>query len=703
MSAELMMPEPEDEGSFDSPKALSQDEIKAIVSSEIEEAIGWYGSTISEQQRLSLSYYNGEKLGNEVPDRSQVVSRDVLETVEWAMPSLMRMLTGGNKIVEYRPRAQTDPEKAREAEQNAKDATEFVNYLFMEEMDGFQLVYDWIKTALLEKNGVVKPYWDVRRYPEVCRYEGLTADELAALLANKDYEPIAADERQVMMDGAGTITVYDVTLRKWQIKATLRVDGIPPEEFMIARRAIKLDDDTSFSGHRKKTTVSELVAMGFDFETVASIPYDDGPDFTLGRTERHLDEDDMPFSGNERMDKASREVWVSDCYVRIDEDGDGYAELRNILAIGSGSQMTILADEEIGMNPLCSLCAIPTPYKFYGHSLADLVKDIQVIRSTVLRQIMDHIYLTVWPRTGVVNDEVNYDDLLTVRPGGIVRMSRTDALVPIESPPLPPVAFELFDRLETIRGNRTGIVAHGTEIDASAINSTATGLAQLMAEKAQKLEMLGRLAANSMKKLFRTILRIVVENDTKERQVYLNGRWLTINPARWASDMECEVVVGLGAGQALEKIAQIEKIMAVQAQMVQAGAMGMLVTPENIFQTASALVEVCGFKNPFKFFTNPEGKQPPPPPPDPQMEKVKLEAQVKAGEQRIKEMELQLATVTQQHLDVYRFAEMESKERVEMERIQMEERVRLGQQEATLEAARITAAAKADEGEGDGG
>lgn len=693
-----MLTDEEPSSSENSPKSLTDSQIKAIISREIHDAIGSSGSQVAEQQRQAIRFYEGKPLGNEIPGRSQVVSMDVLETIEWVMPSAMRVFTGGSKIWEYMPRAQRDEQSSQQAEKNAKDATSFINWFFMSDMDGFSLLYDWIKTAFMEKNGIAKVVWEEKRRPEVLTFTGMLEEHVAELLSDENVDLLSNDERIETIDGQ-TIKLYDVSIRRWNVEKKPRCEAIPPEEFGIAKRCTKLNDDTPFCFHRRKVTVSDLVAMGFPFEKVSQLHSDDSPEYSIGRTERHSDDDWTLGATTDRHDAASRELWVSDCFIRIDEDGDGYAELRNILVVGDDAA-TILDDREVSMNPFISICPVPMPHRFYGNSLADLVLDIQVLRTTILRQIMDHLYLAVNPRLGVVEGQVEYGDLMTVRPGGLVRARSKDSIFPIELPQLPPAAFDLYQGLEEIRGNRTGVVAHGTEIDASAINSTATGLAQLMAEKAQKVELFCRIIANGIKQLGSKLARIVIENDTKKAQYYINGGWLEINPSQWDIDMLCEVQVGLGAGQALERIGNLEKIAAAQAQVVASGN-GDMVTRQNIYQTACELVEACGFRNPYKFFSSPDGKEPPPPPPNPDMEKLKLESLKIETEQAIKKMELEFNALKERHLDEFRFRDLESKERVERERIAMEERVRLGQQEATLEAARITAAAKSAEPEGD--
>lgn len=668
-------------------RELTPEEVKGIVQREIADALGGLGSQVSEQQRTSIRMYYGRPMGNEIKDRSQVISRDVLEVIEWTMPSLMRMFTGGTQSVRFLP-------PNEKGQKNSDLATSYVNHLWKNEMDGFSFLHDYIKTGLMEKNAVGRVYFEEKRRPVVESFEGLTEDELLVLLEREGAEPIASEERVISLPGQNgeetELTVYDVTLRFWKVEKQVKVDGIPPEEFLVSRRMIHLNDNSPFIAQRKKMTVSELVELGFPFETVATLPSDETPEYSQGRTERLSEDETFPVSTADRTDSASREIWVTDCIIKLDEDGDGYAELRRILVIGEQS-MVVLEDEEISYQPFFSYTPVPMPHKFFGQSLSDLVMDLQVIRSTLLRMMLDHIYVSVNPRNAIVENMVEVEDMLTIRPGGLVRQRAPGSIEPILVPPLPREAFDMYKHLEEVRANRTGIMAHGRELDASAINSTATGLAQLMAEKQQKIELIARILANSLKQMFKLILRCVVENDTKESQIRHNGEWVTINPSEWDAEMDLEVEVALGAGQAVERIANMDKISARQQAHVDGGGLGFTVTPQNIHEADVRLAEACGFKNPELFFTNPEGKEPPKPPPDPALLKVEADAKKAEGEQKLKGAEFELAVQREKNLVAHRAEDIAYKERVENKRIEMEERVRLGQQEATLEAAQITA------------
>jgi len=666
---------------------LDYNQVQAIVQREIEDALGGLGSLVSEQRRIALRMYYGRPMGNEIKDRSTVQTLDVLEVVEWTMPSLMRMFLGGTKVFQFNP---TRPEDQHDADM----ATAYINYIFKEKLPGFQISYDWMKTALLEKNGIIKVYFEEKRRPKLSSYTGVTEDELAMLLNEPNVEPLSVTED---FNEALGIKTFDVSLKQWEVTKGPMIDGVAPEEFLIARRAIKLDDECPFSAQRKKMTISQLVDIGFNYEDISDLPSDDSPEYSVGRTERLSEDETFPVSTADRADAASRDVWVTDCYLRIDEDGDGHAELRRIMIVGENA-VRVLEDEELESNPFVSITPVPMAYKFFGNSLADLVTDLQTIRSTILRQMLDHTYLSVNPRLAITEGMVNLDDLITVRPGGLVRQRAPGSIEPLQIPPLPPAAMQLLEHLEQVRANRTGIMAHGNELDASAINSTATGLAQLMAEKQQKIELIARIFAEGFKELGKKMLQLVVANDTKEHQLQINGEWMKFTPSTWNTDMGCSVEVGLGAGQAIERVTNLERIAQLQGQVVSQGGLNYLVHPEHIYNMASKMSEASGYANPDIFFANPAGQEPPEPPPDPEALKLQFEQQKYQADLQLKMKELDLAVQKESGLQTHRLRDLERSERVEMARIESQERIGLGQQEATIEAAEINADAREEEG-----
>lgn len=666
---------------------LTPDQVKAVVEIEIQDALGGFSSEVAEQRRKAIDYYYGKPFGNEQEGRSQVILTDVKDTIEWIMPSLIRIFLGGTHVVRYAPCGPGD-------EDFAEQATDYVNYLFLNKMPGFQILYDWMKTGLLEKNGIVKSYYETKVVPRKFTYRGLDEEQAFLLTMEEGVEVTGSREYERNIEG-GVETVYDLEVRRMDEQGEIRVVGVPPEEFLIARRAIYLDDETPFSAHRVKRTASDLIAMGFDPETVYNLPSDDLPEYTVGRTARLAEDETFPVTTAERADPASRDIWTIECAIKIDEDGDGYSELRSILAVGEQA-ITVLDDVEINQNPFSSICPVPMPHKFFGESLADLVMDLQVIRSTLLRQMLDNLYLINNSRYEVVVDMVEIDDLLTSRPGGIVRVEQQGSVTPLVTSPLGPMAFNMLEYLEQVRETRTGSSRLNQGQDTSIHpQTTATVGSKLMEAANARIELIARIFANSgMKDLFQKILRLVIENDEKEKVIRLRNEWVTVNPSHWNPDMHVEVQVGLGVGQAAERVAQLFQILELQAGMHERGLGNYLVEPEHVFNAADQVTNAMGFKVPGMFFADPKGKEPPEPEPDPKLIELQAKQQQEAAKLEVDKAKVAMEQARLAYEREKDDKDRTSKETIELARIAMQKQIGLAQVEAAEKRAADNGAAE---------
>jgi len=160
-------------------KNMSDSELASHLSSEIEQATGHMNSELSNQREDSMKYYLGEKFGNEIDGRSEIVTTDVRDTVEYIMPSLMRIFTTHNNVAEFEPQGPEDV-------QMAQQATDYVNYVFNKQNNGFKVLYDVFKDALISKTGIVKHYWEEKTEVSTENYTNLTEIEYQSILANDE-------------------------------------------------------------------------------------------------------------------------------------------------------------------------------------------------------------------------------------------------------------------------------------------------------------------------------------------------------------------------------------------------------------------------------------------------------------------------------------------------------------------------------------
>jgi hypothetical protein len=632
---------------------MDDGKLKAIVEAKIVNALGYQGGRLAADRMQAMRYYRGEPFGNEIDGRSQVVSRDVAEAVDSMLPSLVRMFTAGDRVVEFLPRRPDD-------ELQAAQATDFVNWIWNSQNPGFRTFYTWFKDALLQKVGVVKIWWDATPTVSTEFYQGLTDQELDLLLDDDDVEPIeytrypdphpapfrlalnpafplpagpSASERAPEAGGAGdgdtdadrspgaappVAYLHDVKVRVTNREGRVAICPVPPEEFLIDRRAVALEE-APFIAHRVRRTISELLEQGYPRALVSTIEADADVEFSQERIERFRDEDEMPWRGASALDPSMREVWLTECYVKVDYDGDGIAEMRKVTVAGS-TGVVILENEEIDDHPFAALTPILMPHKFFGQSVADQVMDLQLIKSTLLRQMLDNLYLTNNPEKEVVEGQVNLDDLLTSRPGGLKRVKQPGSINVLETPFVAGATFPMLDYIDTAREQRTGVTRYNQGLDADTLNKTATGVNLIANAGMQRLELTARLFAETgVAQAFRRILQLVCQYQQKPRIVKLRGMWVPIDPREWSSEYDLSIAVGLGTGSKQQQIEQLTALFGLDQQIIaaQGGANGPLLTWSNLYAQLAKLIEAVGLKTPERYFTDPATQPPAPPPQQP--------------------------------------------------------------------------------------
>ena len=616
---------------------LSDIDLRSIVSSAIADADSANRGELSTQRALAMQYYLAEPFGNEVRGRSSVVMSEVSDVVESVLPSLLRIFTAGTEIVRFEP-------VGREDEDQARQRTDFANHVFLSDNPGFHILNIWFKDALIQKNGFVKVWYNPNATVAKERYNGLTDLQFQALLNDPDIRLVGHDERvdsvpDPMSGQSVPIVLHDVDLRITKKRGRIVVENVPPEEFMISSEADAIKG-ARFVGHRTRKLQGELIEAGYGRKEVESLP----TWAEWGATEyaARYQNDSFRTSGHSEdynsRDPSMRPIAIVEGYIWVDRDGDGIAELRKITAGGTGSATQILDDEEWDDDraPLYSVCPIPLPHRFFGLSQADLVMDLQLVKSTLVRQLLDNLYIANNGRTVVnVNSLVDLDDVLISRPQQIIRTygDPSGTIMPIPHASLPPAAFNMIEYLDGVRETRTGVTRYNQGMDADSLNKTASGISQIMGAAQQRIELIARIFAETgVKELFEGIDHLAMTYQDHARTVRLRNQWVEVDPRDWKGKMDATVRVGLGTGNQQERTAQVMAVQQDQVMLLQAGK-GHMVSDSNIYNLLSKKVETAGLKDAAAFFTEPNPDQPPPPPPpDPKM----LEVQAKIEADKMK-------------------------------------------------------------------
>jgi hypothetical protein len=612
-------------------EAMSNDELASLLKSHESMAVGYYADEIADEQALSLDAYYGRPYGDEQPGRSQVVDRTVAITTDNAVAALMRPFVSADEAVEFQPRKAED-------EEQAKQATEYVNYVFQVDNDGFLLLHNWFKAALIEKLGIVKVWWEDSESKTVQRMEGLDGQQVEMLKAQQgDEYKITGGPWKDPEDNPETQGLFALEITKTLKDGRIRIVTVPSEEFLISPFARDLKSAEYLAHKPTDITRSDLIDMGLDREVVDGLPAAKSDvTFSSRSTARYQDENGIGSRsalgyGN---DKSRDLIDVRDEYPLVDFNGDGIAERRRIIRCNN----EILFNEEVDDSPFATLCPVPMPHKVYGLCPADQVRDVQRIATVVSRQMLDNLYLannakTEVPEGAATSDGSTYDDLMDPTPGGIVRTRAPGMLNPLVVPFVADKSFPMLEYFQNEQEACTGIKRTGQGIDTDTLKKsgqmTATEVNEIVSGQNMRVEVIARIFAETgVKRLFKLMLKLLIDHQPRERMIRLRGKWVEIDPRSWNAEMDLSVTVGLGVGTKAEQDAKATGLLQT-LEALAATPYGQMVTPENAYNAVKKKIIALGFKDVENYITDPATiqQQPQqPPPPDPKM----LEAQAKA-------------------------------------------------------------------------
>lgn len=611
-------------------------------------------SSLETDRAQALEYYFGDlPKGNGIPDRSQAVSRDVADSVNWIMPGIIRVFTAGDDVVSFSPRNQNDIE-------GAQQETDYINYVITQKNNWFDTCYQWVFDGLVQKNGYVKAWWDESVNLEKETYKGKTEDELAFILQDPEVEIVAHESypspyqqqnpmAMLMQEASQVPMLHNFTVQKKKTYACAKYIPLPPERTKVYAQHGSVDlEHCEFFEHWEDKSISDLRKEGFDVPD--DIADQDGISDDIGEQARERYNENSN-KNDDSVDKASRRVRVRECWLRFDEDEDGIAELRHVIVIGKKS----IVNEEAEIIPVAAWTPRIIPHKHIGQSEADAARDIQDIKSTLQRGFIDNVYFAVNARHGVDEDRVNLDDMLTSRPAGVVRTKGppSQSIMPlVTTANFEPVlaGIQYFD---SVREDRTGSSKASQQISPDVLAKMPSGIAiaQLMSASQALIELKARVFAETgVKRLFKIIHALTLKNAKEPEVVRLRNKWVPVDPRQWTTRTDMQISVGLGTGNKEAQLVGLQQILAAELQMLPIG----LSSAKTIHHTLSKLTQAQGFKDVEAFWVNPEQAQqikpPAPPPPDPiQIGKLKIEefnAQTNrakvSGELKLSEQELML-------------------------------------------------------------
>lgn len=658
---------------------MDEDELKSLLAAEIRSSVAYDDSELSGKRARALEYFRG--VMSDTPSmsgRSSVVSKDVADTIGWMLPGIIRVFTASDQMAVYEPEKPGD-------EPFAKQATDYINYIFMKENPGYRNLWDGTHDSLLLGNGIVKHWWDKKEECEYSDHSGLTEEQLAVMLSEGDVEIVAQKQGAPQIVGVPDtmggiqqiqLPTYDIKVKRVTRNGRLRIKAIEAEDFLMDREAACIEE-ARFCAHRNHVSRSDLIEMGFPRDVVEELPIDR---FNSIQEEKLARDEDSQTLFNQVGDKSTLLVELYECYVKADVDGDGIAE--TVRAFYAGSQGAgELLDWEVWEDdvPFSDIPCEPVPHRWDARSVSDDVSDIQRVKTVLTRQFLDNLYWVNNPLiTAEENTVTNPEMLMAPKFGGTVWHKKGSVPpTPVMLPFIGDKALLGLQHFDNVREMRTGVSRSTMALDPEALqNQTATANQNQKDSAYSQIELIARNQAElGWRRVFKQMLKLIVKHQDRPRTIRLRDEWVEMDPRSWNAGMDVTINIGLGTGSRDRDMAMLNQILNVQIAMTDRLAQGgfaaqALDMVPKINTTAIKLAESAGIRNPEQFFLElkPEQleqmkQQAAQPPVDPKIElekqKLQLDAQVKQSDMQMRAQELQAKAVMDQQAD-QRKAEIES-------------------------------------------
>jgi hypothetical protein len=602
------------------PEEMDEDEFQGYISRLLEDSIQ-YCDELSTDRVTASKYYSGHLPEQEDEGRSGATSYDTRDTINAILPALMRVFFGANKIMQFTPKG---PEDVQMAEQ----CTEYINNLILEKQPNFfTTMMAVFKDALIRRTGVLKYWHEETEEVKSHNFSGLDEQQAQILAGDDDVESVEMEPSGQTAEG---IPLFNVTLTRRIKGGDIKIEALPPEEFLISRTA-KSVESADIVAHRSYKSVSDLIALGYSPSDIEEFA---GTEESFSNNEEYINRhSDSATRHQGSLEPSSRKVLYCESYVRIDKDQDNYSELLRVCTLGTTHNVVnVIPTDHI---PFVLFTPDPQPHTsaIGGASITDVVADIQRIKSAILRNVMDSLVMAVNPRMMVQEGAVNMRDVLNTEVGSIIRAKNPSAVTQLSMPFVGQAALPILGMLDEIKASRTGITKVSQGLDVENLTSTAkVGIDAGVKAAQAHIELIARIFAETgLKPLYKGVLKLVCQHQDREKMARLRNQWVPIDPRSWDADMDLTVDIPLGGGNDAEKMGFLENIMKVQDALLQRlGPENPIVNLKQHYQTLSRIVSLAGFQDPSMFFTDPAQYQPPPQQPKeptPEEEYIKIQGQ----------------------------------------------------------------------------
>ena len=622
-------------------EAVTDEQLVNLIETGIANSVGdWLNSSdlTRERQKATYEFAGVPQLHLKPQGVSTIVDTSTTEVIEAYTAVLSDLFLSNNKLARFVP--YDDSPGAFKA---AKDASKLVNYCIFKKNKGWELLQSWMKSSLLWKNAIIR--WDyVEEFDYVIEeYESIDEARLDEILADENLEIV----NELTLDTSSeTIQYLDVRLRKKIDKSRIRLECIPPESFRISNEAKDIDD-AAYVGIQSEMTKSDLrkyypewandispdvwAELGVDGNWLGNSPYSEeisarkevtGQTYWQGMDSEGI----YPL-------EANTEVTVTESWIRVDRDGDGIAELKHFITVGSH----VLWEEDCEFIPLASIVPIDIPHEFYGLSMADFARSSTLASTAILRGFVENTYLTNYSPKLADPNVVDFSALQNMRPKQIIPTNGNPTAAVQSLPPetISTGTVPLLEHLQTIKEQATGMskaaqglndtlyVSGNSEQKLSAVQSAAQKRIQHIAR---------RFAETGFKRLIAGIYETMKSNMKGNQDFYQDGVYNTINISDLPSKMDVEILLDIGENSNSNQIQKLSKVGAeILPSLNQQGA-GMVIRPEAPAVLATKLIEAMNLdSNDFlEDYTTDEFKQK-------AAEAIQQQSEMAQAEQQIKQ------------------------------------------------------------------
>jgi hypothetical protein len=588
---------------------MDSSQLVKIIQSHRRDSLGYEDGDLSNQRAKAMDHYHGRPYGNEVDGRSKVVSRDLAEAVDGAMPAIMKVFVQSGAIAQFDPVGPEDEEQAQQE-------SDYVNQVIMKDNAGFMTLHDVVKDILLLKNGYGKHWWAEEEKISTESFSGLSMDQVTQMIGQLEAEGakveiVEQDSETIAIPEIGPVEVFEVKLKIKRKVGKVRILATPTEELRVSKRCRGPLQESPFTEHVTRKTRSDLLEMGMDAKFVDELPAWNEPD--NGQEVRARDsvtDESNSTGGSTVLDRSMDEIEYCEAYLRVDWDGDGIAELRKVVTCANQIPPGSDWNEAIEAVSITGGVAKRIPHRHVGESLDDDLAELQEILTTLKRQLNDNIYLTNNSEK-VVNERVNLKDVMTSTPGGIKRVKGSEAvdgaIRALEVRSIIGDVLPVIQHYKQEKEDRSGVSRAGQGLDPDVLRDATKGAyLENLNRLSQKLEMMTRLIAETfVKELVLQVRSLLIRHQDKPRMVQLRGKWVEVNPKTWGDRTDVTVRVGLGTGNEEEKKQKLLLVTQLQDRLGPHGLVG----PEQMYALFGDVVEALGFDMPEKYAMSPDSDE----------------------------------------------------------------------------------------------